>query len=273
MTSAFWPGVTPARTSSMPTKVAMARAADSLSPVSRTVRRPIACNAATASRESGFTSSAIAISPRRRTPEGVRSATWTRVRPAGASEALSVSFAFPFPFPFPGFGARSAYFSIRVSLPTKSVAGYHAQARLVVEAVGVGQAQPPLPGVGGDRLGQRVLAVLLGRRRERRTSSPGTPSSGTTSATTGFPRVTVPVLSSTTVSIFSAFCSASMSRIRMPRLAPRPVPTIRAAGIARPSAQGQAMIKHAAHGLGQHGPGAGGLPAVGVPPGVPAERR
>ena len=49
----------------------------------------------------------------------------------------------------------------------------------------------------------------------------------------------VPVLSSTTTSTLWAVSSASADLIRMPPAAPRPVPTMIAVGVARPSAHGQ----------------------------------
>jgi len=52
-------------------------------------------------------------------------------------------------------------------------------------------------------------------------------------------------LSNTTVVSRSAFSRISPPRIRMPAWAPRPTPTISAAGVAMPSAQGQAMISTA----------------------------
>ena len=57
--------------------------------------------------------------------------------------------------------------------------------------------------------------------------------------------VTVPVLSSTTVSTRRVDSSTSGPRSRMPSWAPRPVPTISAVGVASPSAQGQAMMRTA----------------------------
>ena len=57
----------------------------------------------------------------------------------------------------------------------------------------------------------------------------------------GRPTVSVPVLSSTTVSTRWAVSSASPPRMRMPASAPRPVPTMIAVGVARPIAHGQAM--------------------------------
>ncbi|MPM75465.1 hypothetical protein SDC9_122458 [bioreactor metagenome] len=49
-------------------------------------------------------------------------------------------------------------------------------------------------------------------------------------------------MSSTTVSMAPLASSASGPLIRMPSWPPRPTPTIRAVGVARPRAQGQAMI-------------------------------
>ena len=73
-------------------------------------------------------------------------------------------------------------------------------------------------------------------------SSPSAvPPAGQTSVTAGSPFVTVPVLSSTTVSTEWVTSKISPERIRMPCLAPRPVPTMMAVGVARPKAQGQAM--------------------------------
>ncbi len=66
-----------------------------------------------------------------------------------------------------------------------------------------------------------------------------------TSAIAITPVVTVPVLSSTTVSTDRVDSSASGPLIRIPSWAPRPVPTINASGVASPRAHGQAMISTA----------------------------
>ena len=76
-----------------------------------------------------------------------------------------------------------------------------------------------------------------------RRSSAG--SSDRTSVTVIRPVVTVPVLSSTIVSTARVDSRTCGPRIRMPSWAPRPVPTIRAVGVASPRAQGQAMISTA----------------------------
>ena len=55
----------------------------------------------------------------------------------------------------------------------------------------------------------------------------------------------VPVLSSTIAPSLWAVSSASAERIRTPLSAPLPVPTMIESGVARPSAQGQAMTSTA----------------------------
>ena len=65
---------------------------------------------------------------------------------------------------------------------------------------------------------------------------------GTMAVTLGLPSVSVPVLSTTRVSIFSRRSSASAFLIKMPACAARPTPTMIDIGVASPSAQGQAMI-------------------------------
>ena len=75
----------------------------------------------------------------------------------------------------------------------------------------------------------------------RSRSSAETPAAHTASTTEGVPRVMVPVLSSTTVFTPWAVCRASAVFAKMPARAPRPVPTMTAVGVARPSAHGHEM--------------------------------
>ncbi len=75
-----------------------------------------------------------------------------------------------------------------------------------------------------------------------RTRSAANPGAATTAVTAGLPRVRVPVLSMTTVSIRPAASRASPPRTRIPVSAPLPVPTMIAVGVARPMAHGQAMM-------------------------------
>ncbi len=80
---------------------------------------------------------------------------------------------------------------------------------------------------------------LAARRSSSGSSSPVV---GRIAVTVGRPSVSVPVLSSTSVSTRSNRSSASASRISTPAWAPRPTPTMIDMGVARPRAQGQAMI-------------------------------
>ena len=74
-------------------------------------------------------------------------------------------------------------------------------------------------------------------------SGSDTPATWTRSVSRGRPSVIVPVLSSRT-SVTRRACSiAPALRKRIPARAPRPVPTRIAVGVARPSAQGQAMMR------------------------------
>ncbi len=79
----------------------------------------------------------------------------------------------------------------------------------------------------------------------RRACSRSVPAAVTTSASAIRPVVTVPVLSSSTVSTRRVDSSTSGPLISSPSCAPRPLPTISAVGVARPSAHGQAMISTA----------------------------
>src|SRR4029079_17448582 len=92
-----------------------------------------------------------------------------------------------------------------------------------------------------------------------RSVSMSKPGDGVTLTNLGFPSVRVPVLSTTSVSIFSSVSSASALRIKTPAVAPRPVPTMIDIGVAKPSAHGQAMIRTATA-LTSPNPIAGGGP-------------
>ena len=80
--------------------------------------------------------------------------------------------------------------------------------------------------------------------------------------------VTVPVLSSTTVSTAREDSSAWYLVMKMPSCAPRPQATISAAGVASPSAHGQAMISTASAALNAR---SAGLPASSHPASVRAD--
>ena len=94
-----------------------------------------------------------------------------------------------------------------------------------------------------DRLRQRMLARALdagGEAQHLVLDEAGRRDDG--DHLRACPSVSVPVLSTTSVSTFSMRSSASALRISTPACAPRPTPTMIDIGVARPSAHGQAMI-------------------------------
>ena len=91
-----------------------------------------------------------------------------------------------------------------------------------------------------DASGCSLARSRLAARRRSSFSRPG--STLRIASSFGLPSVSVPVLSTTSVSTFSKISSASAFLISTPACAPRPVPTMIAMGVARPRAQGQAMM-------------------------------
>ena len=76
----------------------------------------------------------------------------------------------------------------------------------------------------------------------RNTSRSSTPDAVTIDTTFGLPSVSVPVLSTSSVSTFSMRSSACAFLMSTPACAPRPTPTMIDMGVASPSAHGHAMI-------------------------------
>jgi len=104
--------------------------------------------------------------------------------------------------------------------------------------------------------------------RRRSFSSPPSPRL-LMAASRGRPSVSVPVLSTTSVSTVSNICSASASRISTPAPAPCPVATITDMGVARPRAHGQATMRTATaatNACAMRGCGPSKLHAAKVPP-------
>lgn len=79
----------------------------------------------------------------------------------------------------------------------------------------------------------------------RSTSSTVKPGAGTARSNCGRPSVRVPVLSTMSVSTLRKFSIAAASRNSTPCVAALPVATMIDIGVARPSAQGQAMMSTA----------------------------
>ena len=228
-------GRTSARTRPMPTWRAMAAAVRRLSPVIITTSRPSARRPARAA-----TDSSLSVSATARTPAGLPSmATSSGVLPSSESRLASTSRA---PTSMPASRNRAG-FPIRTERPSTVVR----TPLPVTESKWDGS----LMTISRDRA-PATTAAASGCSEERsadaarrRSSSLSTPSVASTSVSAGRPRVIVPVLSRTIVSSLWAVSRASAERIRMPCSAPFPVLTITESGVARPRAQGQAMISTA----------------------------
>ena len=120
----------------------------------------------------------------------------------------------------------------------------HALAGRRVELGRLGEREPLLLRGRNDRRRERMLAApapgsprgaAIRRRAKPRRGRPAR-------RRRGLPSVSVPVLSTTSVSTFSNRSSASAFLISTPDCAPRPTPTMIDIGVASPSAHGQAMI-------------------------------
>ena len=221
---------------SIPTSAATACAAGSLSPVSRIGRRPSPLSSATASALVGLTVSATTKTARARPSQAAA----TAVRPSRSASSTTAASAGRARGP----ACERAPAGRRARRGRRRGPRRRGRLRPANDSTGV-ERSPPGCG-GGDRAADRMLRgrlegacepqrLGLGRARRRREGDERT--AGRV--------VTVPVLSSTTVSIRRVDSSTSGPRIRMPSWAPRPVPTRSAVGVASPSAQGQATIRTA----------------------------
>ena len=261
--STLSPGRTSANTSSMPTSAATVSAAVAESPVSSTGRSPSARSRAIASAELGRTVSATSM-----TPIGSPSAiTTTAVRPAARpwSKAVRSSAGSSPPAsagrptlirrpstiasaPRPGRFVKSSTRWLseeRSESPTRWLSEERSESSTRWLSEERSDESKPLsyPRTMARAIGCSELSSTAAASRS--TSASVTPATGRTPATDITPVVTVPVLSSTTVSTARVSSRTSGPLITMPSWAPRPVPTSSAVGVARPSAQGQAMINTA----------------------------
>ena len=219
----------------IPTCAAMASAVAFVSPLSMTTSSPKPLSRATASADSGLTVSATPSTPTtcssRTTTIGVRparaSSATRSAAPSMDSPACSTSLVLPTATHSPSTRART---------PSPG-----ADWKLSVVA-------RPMP----RSIAPSTTALAMGCSLARSTdaaslssSSSARPFKGRTSVRRGLPIVSVPVLSRTTTWSLWACSSAPASRMRMPFSAPLPVPTMMAVGVARPSAQGQAITSTA----------------------------
>ena len=216
----------------MPTARATASAVCRLSPVIITTSRPRRRIASTAERDSGFTWSATATRPAKRPSTAAN----IGVFPSPASRAASASapcIATSRERRSRAFPRSRARPSTRASIPCPAIALNPVAS---VSATPRSDAPRTMASPSGCSLPRSADAT------KRRSSASPTPSAGRTSVSAGSPRVMVPVLSSMTVSSVCAVSSVSPPLMSTPCSAPLPVPTMMAVGVARPRAQGQAMM-------------------------------
>ncbi|MPM67994.1 hypothetical protein SDC9_114920 [bioreactor metagenome] len=231
-----------------------------LSPVSSTGVRPSPRSREIASGLVGRIASATVMTPRAAPSQ----ATTTAVRPAASASAAARASSGgnpalspvrrPLSSPvgrslLPPTGCPLSSPASRVRRPTRTVRPSTVPrtprpARLVKPSTSdSGPTRSSAPRATARAIGCSEAASTAPPRRS--TSSTVVPSAAYASIRVIVPVVTVPVLSSTIVSTLRVDSRTSGPLIRMPSWAPRPVPTSRAVGVARPRAQGQATMSTA----------------------------
>ena len=138
--------------------------------------------------------------------------------------------------------AAMAFCPSRAVTPRPGTAAKSSTARATIPRV---SHSAIIASASGCSLERSSAAVSLSSAFSLMAGDPSARVATTISVTAGLPRVTVPVLSSTTVPTLRRFSSASALLNRMPISAPLPVPTIMATGVARPSAHGQLITSTA----------------------------
>ena len=224
-----------ASTSVMPSFAATARAVTLLSPVNITTRMPDLRKASSAACVVDFTASAMANIPAALPSMAAKMALAPSLRRSSARAASAVTST-----PSPSRNSRLPISKARPStlprtpLPfgaSKSSTGGSVMPRACAAAT--------MAAARGCSLARSAPAA------SRSTSSSASPSAATMATSDMRPSVRVPVLSTTSVSTSSIRSSASALRTSTPAWAPRPTPITMDIGVARPSAQGQAMISTA----------------------------
>ena len=216
----------------------MASAAARLSPEIITVRMLAACSCAMASRASDLgsspkTSSASARGAAPGAPDSASTESVAARASGGTGRASSAAPSSPIQRRLPRSSGRSP---TRPCVPrpgtastSRGASSSRPRARAAsITARASGCSLPPC------RLAASASAA-----------SASTSGAGENASSRGRPRVRVPVLSKATVRTRWAISSASASLIRMPNFAATPVPAMIAVGVARPSAQGQAITSTA----------------------------
>ncbi len=230
---AFSCGSTPAWTFSIPTSRAIAFAVRGLSPVIIVTVRPIRFKSAIAVLVVGLSVSAMARMPASSPPAATRTAVFPTSWKAVTLISAFGGTAMP-------RSRRKGWFPIRTSSP--STTALTPLPPKVLNRSDAGTVTPALSARRTTATASGCCELRSTAAATARSRSSGIPNA-TISVTSGFPRVSVPVLSKATVVRFLETSSASPFRTSTPSSAPRPIPTVTAVGVARPSAQGQATTR------------------------------
>ena len=234
-TSAFWSGSTSATTSSRRSLRATASAVVRLSPVSMTTRIPSACSARMASGVLSLIGSATPSSPTGMPLAATNTMVWPSPRRASARSASGPS-ATPRSFMSARFPSATARPS---TVPRTPFPVTPSNPETLARATPRTSLPCTIAAASGCSLPRSSVAA-------RRSSVPSSnPAAGSTVTSLGLPSVSVPVLSTTSVSTLRITSIASAFRKSTPMVAPFPVATMIDIGVASPSAHGQAMMSTA----------------------------
>mmetsp|Transcript_10714 Transcript_10714/g.44942 ORF Transcript_10714/g.44942 Transcript_10714/m.44942 type:complete len:360 (+) Transcript_10714:382-1461(+) len=242
--AAFPAGDTSACTDTIPHSAAIARAVCQLSPVTKCDSTPMRLSAATTPAASGRMGSVMASAP----TTSLFIATSTHVcaslctRPTWAATSLGTSIS-----------ASSSIFRFPTTTSTPSTRHRSPSPGTISTSETRGKLGGA-PSLKPWRALSRAFAYLITARAmgcslcdsaaattRRNCASATTLLKISTSTTAGFPTVSVPVLSNAITETCPALSKPSAPLMRIPFVAPTPVPTITAVGVARPSAQGHAV--------------------------------
>ena len=210
-------GKTSLTTSSMPSVAATACAGPAASPVSMIGRRPSSRSMPMACALSGRTMSFTSMRPASCPSTVTRTVVFDPAAPSSARPTCTWWPSTSAVTPTPACAANAA---------TGSSAPCSAAASVMARPMGCSLPASAAPASASTRWASR-------------------PGAGRTSATFITPSVSVPVLSSTATVTRRVLSSTSGPPMRIPSSAPRPVPTISATGVARPSAHGHEMTSTA----------------------------
>ena len=235
ISAAFASGSTSEITLSTPTAAPTVRAVRSLSPVSNVTVSPRSWNAATASTEVGLIVSATTNTTSARPPRPAKTAVFPARSAAAPARSIST-----------GTDSNSCRRPTRTSTPS-TLAATPTPGRLTKPSTGPGSEWRSAAAAAMDcAIGcSERTSTAPANPRSSSASSSDDPSGTITSTSAMRPSVTVPVLSSTIVSIRRVSSRTSPPLMITPSCAARPVPTMMPSGVASPSAHGHAMISTA----------------------------